>query len=33
MELINTEDLISAIDAWLALWNSITEQRISKICA
>jgi len=32
MELVDAEDLISAIEAWLALWNSITEQRISKIC-
>jgi hypothetical protein len=32
MELVNAEDLISAIEAWLALRNSITEQRIYKIC-
>lgn len=32
MELVNAEDLISAIEAWLALWNSITEQHINKIC-
>lgn len=32
MELVNAEDLISAIEAWLAIWNSTTEQRIYKIC-
>lgn len=32
MELVNAEGLISAIEAWLALWNSITEQHINKIC-
>lgn len=32
MELVNAEDFISALEAWLALWNSITEQRINKIC-
>jgi hypothetical protein len=32
MELVSAEDLISAIEAWLALWNSTTEQRINKIC-
>lgn len=32
MELVNAEDLISAIEAWLALWNSITERCNNKIC-
>jgi hypothetical protein len=32
VELINAEDSISTIEAWLIVWNSITEQHINKIC-